>query len=193
MFKFLLVFFFPALIYAQEFKAGVRFGGVGSQVNGDALQGFDKAGVLFGAFVKRDFSEKVSGQMEMVFIQKGSRQPTDDFNQYYLMRLGYIEVPVLLIYHVSNKLGILGGPSFGVLISNEEKTHMGVIYNPPAFKKMELAFNGGLIYRLSDNWSFDLRYSHSINTIRPYLAGYTTFFDKGQYNVLLEFSFMYQF
>ncbi len=192
---FLLIFtFFTSLVATgQEFKAGVRFGGDGSQVNGDGLEGFDKAGVLFGAFVKRNFSQKVSGQMEMVFIQKGSRMPTDDYNQYYLMRLSYIEVPVSVNYHLNNKFGIFGGLSFGVLINNEESTQAGVIYEPPPFKKTELAFHGGLLYAMSDNWSLDFRYSHSITTIRPYVAGYTTFFDQGQYNVLIEFSLMYQF
>ena len=131
--------------------------------------------------------------MEMIFIQKGSRMPTDDYNQYYLMRLGYIEVPVLVNYHLNKKFGVFGGPSFGVLISNEEKTHAGVLVDPPPFKKYEVAYHAGLLYTLSDNWFFDLRYSHSITTIRPYIAGYTTFFDKGQYNVLIEFSLMYQF
>ena len=178
---------------AQEFNAGIRFGGVGSQVNGDGLEGFDKAGVLFGAYVKRDLSEKFSMQMEMVFIQKGSRMPTTDLNQYYLMRLSYIEIPVLFIYHAGKKLGFHATPSFGVLIADHEETEMGTIDERPDFKKFEFAANVGVIYDLSDHWTFDFRYSHSITTIRPYIAGYTSFFDKGQYNVVLEMSLMYAF
>jgi opacity protein-like surface antigen len=184
---------FSLQVSAQEFKAGIRFGGVGSQVNGDGLEGFDKAGVLVGAFVKRDFSEKFSMMFEMTFVQKGSRMPTNDYNQYYLMRLGYIEVPVLFIYHVNKKLGFHATPSFGFLISNHEETEMGEITEAPDFKKFEFAGNAGILYGLSDNWTFDFRYSHSITTIRPYLAGYTSFFDKGQYNVALEASLMYMF
>ena len=131
--------------------------------------------------------------MEMTFIQKGSRMPTDEFNQYYLMRLGYIDVPVLCIYHVSKKFALNAGPSFGFLISHSEEDQLGEFKDTPPFKKFELAGNIGVMYGLSDHWTFDFRYSHSITTIRPYTAGYTTFFDKGQYNVVLEASLLYQF
>jgi hypothetical protein len=178
---------------AQDFKGGIRFGGDGSQVNGDGLQGFDKAGILFGGFIKRDFSEKISAQMEMLFIQKGSRKPTDEYNQYYLLRVHYIEVPLSCIYHLNKKFGVFGGVSFGVLIHSEEGDQLGLYEDTPPFKKYEVAGHGGLLYTMSEHWNFDLRYSHSITTIRPYVAGYTTFFDKGQYNVLIEFSLMYQF
>jgi hypothetical protein len=178
---------------AQDFKGGVRFGGDGSQVNGDGLEGFDKAGVLFGAYIKRDFSEKFSAQMEMSFIQKGSRKPTDEYNQYYLMQLSYIEVPVLFIYNLNKKVGLYAAPSFGVLIHSEESDQLGVYVNTPPFKKYEVAYNLGVLYSISDHWSFDARYSHSITTIRPYAAGYTTYFDKGQYNVVIEVALQYQF
>jgi hypothetical protein len=178
---------------AQEFKAGIRFGADGSQVNGDGLEGFNKAGILFGAFVKRDLTEKVSAQMEMVYIQKGSRMPTNDYNQFYLMRLGYIEVPLLAIYHVKKSLGFYAGPSFGVLISDSEQNEWGVFRNRPPFKKYEAAANVGLLWSFSEHWSFDARYSHSITTIRPYTAGPNYFFDQGQYNVLIETSLTYGF
>src|SRR5687768_1040627 len=118
---FLAIFLSIALcMKAQEFNAGLRFGMDASQVNGDRLAGFDKAGILAGVFVNRNFSERISVQMEMIFIQKGSRRPLDDFNTYYRLRVHYIEVPVLLRYQASKKFTVYAGPSYGVLIFSEE-------------------------------------------------------------------------
>ena len=97
-----LLLLFPLATFAQKFNAGIRAGIVASQVDGDTYEGFDKAGVIAGLYVNRSFSDKFSLQLEMDFIQKGSRMPVDDLNNYYLMRLSYLEVPLLLQWHVSN-------------------------------------------------------------------------------------------
>lgn len=193
--NYFLIFFLFAFSTgnAQEFNAGLRFGVSGSQVNGDRLSGFDKAGLLGGGYVNRKLSEYFSLQMEMVYIQKGSRKPTDDFNTYYRLRVHYIEVPIILRWHVSNKVDFTGGPSFGTLIFSEENDEFGVYRNSLPFKKFEFSGNGGIIYKLNDKWSFDGRYSHSISTIRPYPGPSFAFFDKGQYNVLIEFSLLLGF
>lgn len=178
---------------AQDFKAGLRGGIVGSQVNGDRLSGFDKGGPLFGGFVNRKLPHSFSAQMEIVFIQKGSRKPTDEFNSFYLLRLNYIEVPVLLQFNLTNKLTLQAGPSFGTLISSHEENEFQVFNSFSQFKKLEIAANGGVIYKLSDHFAFDARYSASMSTIRPFPGVTTAFFDRGQYNIAIEFSLMYSF
>jgi Outer membrane protein beta-barrel domain len=189
----IVLFLFIRNAYSQKFNAGFRLGVAGSQVNGDRLTGFDKVGLIGGAFVNRKFSEKVSVQMEIVFIQKGSRKPTDDNNSFYRMRVHYMEVPLLFRFHTSKKFALSAGPSFGTLIFAEEDDEFGVYKNAPPFRKFEFAGNAGLLYNLNDHWAFDGRYSHSITTIRPYQAYNPDFFDKGQYNVLIEFSLLYSF
>jgi hypothetical protein len=131
--------------------------------------------------------------MEIVFIQKGSRKPTDEFNTYYRLRVHYIEVPVLFRYHTSKKLAFYAGPSFGFLIFSEEDDQFGAYPDTNPFKDFEFAGNAGVLYALNDRWTFDGRYSHSISTIRPFPGVTTSFFDQGQYNVLIEFSLLYQF
>lgn len=190
---FLFFIFTTHFLFAQSFNAGLRFGVSGSQVNGDNLTGFNKAGLLAGAFVNRNFSDHFSMQMEMIYIQKGSRKPTDIYNNYYRLRVHYIEVPLLVLFHASKKIDFTAGPSFSTLIFSEENDEFGVFRDSPPFKKFELSGNAGIIYKLDDKWSFDGRYSHSITTIRPYPGTFSTFFDRGQYNVLIEFSMVYQF
>jgi hypothetical protein len=191
--KIILFLLFAGSLTAQEFKGGVRGGISGSQVHGDRLSGFDKTGLLGGVFVNRSLSDRVSLQMEIIFIQKGSRKPTDDNNTFYRLRVHYVEVPLLFIYHTSKKFALTAGPAFGTLVFSEEDDQFGILKNTLPFKKFEFSGHFGLMYKLSDHLTFDGRYSRSLSTIRPFPGAYTTFFDKGQYNVLIEFSLLYGF
>ena len=59
-------------IHAQNFGGGLILGLSTSQVSGDHLGGFNKAGLLVGGFVNLQLSNTLKGQMEMTFIQKGA-------------------------------------------------------------------------------------------------------------------------
>jgi hypothetical protein len=192
---FFLIFFIASInIFGQDFRAGIRFGMDGSQVNGDQLSGFNKAGVILGGFVNRKISEPITLQMEIVYIQKGSMKPTDANNSFYRMRLGYIQVPVLMYYKIGKKINLLAGPAFGTLISFSEEDEYGEYPDPIPFEKFEFSGSIGISYSLGDNWKFDGRYSTSITTIRPFPGNSNlNYFDKGQYNLLIEFTLMYSF
>ena len=79
---------------AQQFKGGMMFGFVSSQVAGDGYSGFHKAGLSGGFFVSLDLNPTSSLQMELHYIQKGSRYNDttyqEDFQQ-YLLRLNYVD------------------------------------------------------------------------------------------------------
>ena len=60
---------------AQNFDAGLIGGFSTSQVTGDNLSGFDKLGSRFGAYISYPINKKMSYQMEMQFLQKGSKKP----------------------------------------------------------------------------------------------------------------------
>lgn len=193
--KFLLLFFLIGTVsFAQDFDAGFRLGIAGSQVNGDKLVGFNKAGIIAGAFVSRKLSSHFSVQMEMAYVQKGSRKPTSEIdNSFYLLRVNYIEIPLMLQWKVASKLALTAGSSFGTLISSHEENEWGVFDSGSQFKKFEVSANAGIVYSLGDHWSFDGRYSASMTTIRPFPGVATAFFDRGQYNELIEFSLLYRF
>jgi len=180
---------------AQDFHGGLRLGICASQVSGDNLSGYDKAGILGGAYVNRSFSEKISVQMEMMFIQKGSRSTVSKIdNSYYRMRLHYLEVPLLFRYHAGKKIVLEAGLSAGTLIFSEENNQIGVIYGTPPFKKIEIASQLGLQFIFSENWAADLRYSGSLTPVRAFEGLYNyNYFDQGQYNSSLQLSLEYTF
>lgn len=193
--------FFPVLCLlafageAQDFNAGVRIGMAASQVSGDQLTGFNKAGMIVGAFVNREFSESTALQMEIVFIQKGSRKPvTTDANTFYRLRLHYLEVPLLFRYGLAKNLFLQGGPSFGTLFFSQEDNQLGVIEGTPPFNKLEISANAGLAYKLSDRWILDGRYSWSLTPVRDYSGSFNyNYFDRGQYNSVVEVSLGFSF
>src|SRR5690554_2436533 len=84
---------------AQGFNTGILAGINASQVSGDNYSGFNKAGILVGLFTNLDVSEKVNLQFEINYSQKGSRKnpKTDEGDhEFFLLRLNYIEVPMLV-------------------------------------------------------------------------------------------------
>ena len=182
-------------LYAQNFHAGVIGGISTTQVAGDQLSGFNKAGLIAGCFVNRKLSEKTSLQMEIIFIQKGSRKPLDpNDNTFYAMRLSYFEVPLLLKWQVAPKLNVELGPSFGVLVFSEEETEYGIYHSSLPFKKFDLSGNFGLTYPLTEKLLLNTRYSNSLIPIRDFPTGFSfAYFDRGQYNTVLSFTLQYQF
>ena len=83
---------------AQYFDAGVSFGIVGSQVDGDSYGGYNKLGFAANLWVSRSISKKWNATFGIGYIQKGSVKPKNisknDYS-YYKMALQYIEVPIV--------------------------------------------------------------------------------------------------
>src|SRR5207237_7949390 len=101
-FSLFLFSIFSGTIYGQRFHAGLIAGISTTQVAGDQLSGFNKAGIIGGGFVVTPIGDKTSLQMEINFIQKGSRKPLQtDNNEFYVMRLSYFEVPVLFKWQIA--------------------------------------------------------------------------------------------
>jgi hypothetical protein len=183
-------------LFAQNFHAGVIAGLSGTQVAGDNLSGFNKAGIIAGGFVNTKSSESTSLQMEIIFIQKGSRMPVqpDNDNHFYVLHVSYFEVPVLFKWQVVPKFNFEVGPSFGALVFSEEENEWGVINGMPPFKKFEFSGNVGLSYPLTEKLVLNSRFNNSILPIRPFAdSPLNNFFNRGQYNTVLMFTIHYEF
>ena len=76
-------------VQAQNFGGGLILGLSTSQVGGDNLGGFNKAGLLTGAFVNSNISSLLNIQMEMTYIQKGSNNPKMNENNITDISLSY--------------------------------------------------------------------------------------------------------
>jgi hypothetical protein len=192
---FLLVLFFCiSKSSAQKFQGGILTGLSTSQVDGDHLSGFNKAGFKGGGMVFTKLGEKTALQFEIEYIQKGSRKPLNKDNEYYLMRLNYIEVPLMFSYYVGKKWSLEAGLAYATLLSSYEEDETGEIKNAPEFHKSDYLVCIGGNYFITPHFLFNVRYSYSITTIRPKNENYNYFyFVGGQYNKVLAFTLAYLF
>jgi hypothetical protein len=182
--------------FSQSFKAGLFSGISASQVAGDNLSGFNKAGLILGGSVKTPVAEKWFLQMEIQYINKGSRKPVSETeSSYYVMKLRYAEVPVFISWKFINNFSAEGGASVGFLLKATEENEYGEYDPNPDFEKMDFSFNFGLRYTYKEHWSFNLRFSQSFIPIRKndeinYSYRYLV---DGQYNTVLQNTFCYTF
>ncbi len=171
-----LIFVFLSSTLAQEFRAGPLLGLSFNQVDGDNFSGYNKLGLNLGGFVNRQINEKWDIQLDIAYMQKGSREAPDveqgDYDDYE-MSLSYIQFPLVGRYRYKQFSGELG-LAIGVLLSDEEKIDGTPIDDLPAYDKvefesMEYATVFGLNYHFNDHFWINARWMYSINRIRiPY-------------------------
>jgi hypothetical protein len=181
--------------FSQNFNAFISAGITTSQVSGDALSGFDKAGFNVGAGVALSTSRKIQISFEPSYLQKGSRKPSKldkGDPSFYLLRLNYIELPVLISYRLTQSFKLQLGPSIGWLEKSTEEDENGVLEGEP-FNAIDLSISGGIAYQLSNNWQLVLRNIQSVSPVREFGGRALPFFKGGQYNTVIAFILQYYF
>ncbi len=197
----LFICILPMVSTAQKFNGGIIAGGTLSQVDGDTWAGYYKVGFLAGAFVSLRLSPHSSFQMEMEYIQKGSRKnanlETGDLNS-YLLRLHYLEIPILYQYTFARRFAVEIGPAADVLLGSYEEVNG--MANPPTEPLRQVTLSGiaGLSAYIASHLKAGFRFNYSLISLRnstaPYPAAYRKIlFEYGQYNNVLSFSLSWDF
>lgn len=205
-----VVFSFATTTYGQNFFGGLILGGTTSQVQGDDRGGFHKIGITSGAFAGLHLSEDFDVQMELKYIQKGSRSNdvenrpgTDPF----LIKLDYIDLPIVFTYNL-NKVNINDfnmkwmsvefGLSLDVLLSARQEI-VGVVHNvPEVWRRLALNALIGVRFTINENFDIGIR---SVNALTsncktskmPYSNGNVIYSKRlfgnyGMYNDVLQLS-----
>lgn len=187
----LLVVVMPVSLYAQRFHGGLMGGFNVSQIDGDDLYGFNKAGLVGGAFVYTDFNEKWGAIMEIRYSAKGSATPKDDLRNIKI-RLQYIEIPLVAKYEIVKKLDIEAGVSFGYLFNAARDDGYGYIKFENLENRTDLSICAGLSYLVFDKVDIGIRYSYSMFPIAGRYAGAN--YDTGAlFNNVITFGFYFIF
>ncbi|MGD1844315.1 MAG: outer membrane beta-barrel protein [Salibacteraceae bacterium] len=183
---------------SRKFKGGLLLGLSTSQIDGDGYEGWNKVGPWGGAYVNTFLSEKVNFQLEMSYIGKGSRQPSDPDNgifNFQTIGLSYVEVPMLFQFKKGRFTYELG-PSFGVLINDREEDQNGERVGEQrlfSFHSTEIAGHVGLNFLLLDNLIANVRVSRSILPVSERTQFSTRFgINGGAYSSVVAFSLRYQ-
>jgi hypothetical protein len=173
----------------QKFTSYGSLGFVASQVEGDNLSGFNKAGIAAGLGLELSLDRKWAAGFELMYVQKGSlklEDPDRNDYRYYRLNVNYIEVPVLLQYKIS-KVGLFAGGSLGILVSSREETEAGPPTAAYPFERSDVSICAGASYRFAKKWSLRARFSESLLPIRRTAAGQRGIFGRfsGQYNTAI--------
>ena len=171
------VLFFGVNLLAQEFFGGLVLGGDVSQVGGDARGGYNKIGLVGGAFAGLNLSSDFDVQMELKYIQKGSYS-TDVENRPafdpFLIKLDYIDLPIVFAYNL-NKVNINDinmkwlkfelGLSFDFLINYKQEIQGVVVKESNPWNKVVLNTVVGVRVCVKDNFEIGLRAVDSMTSI----------------------------
>ena len=199
--KLLLTFLFASFIlygFAQKFNGGILAGLAALQVAGDQLSGFHKAGPIGGFFVNLDASVRSTFQMELYYIQKGSKKNADyaeGDEESYLLRLNYIEMPLLYKFKFS-WFAIEAGPSVAFSMGGyEEKNGVEIVTDDFATATFQIQF--GVVFTVAENWMIDIRTNNSLTNLRneTHTGQVRRIFPNnyGQFNDVLQITLAYQF
>lgn len=187
---------FVSFGFAQKFNGGAIVGMAATQVAGDTYSGFNKVGAIGGFFVNLQPTQRSSFQMELYYVQKGSRKNADavegDYNS-FLLRLSYVEMPLLYKYHI-RWFAIEAGPSVAFFMSGLEELD-GVDQKKDNFAKATVQINFGVVFTLAKNWKLGIRTNNSVTSNRneKNTGDVRRFWSYGQYNDGLQFTLAYQF
>ncbi|MEK6481779.1 porin family protein [Catalinimonas sp. 4WD22] len=117
-----------------------------------------KLSYLAGGFVLLSFSEKLSLQPELLYVNKGGGKLEDEGAFSDNSYLHYLSLPIMLQYEVVSKLKLGAGPEFSYLLDVGESERSGI-------KDLDIAVNAGFSYALFQRWLVDLRYSLGVYDI----------------------------
>ena len=189
----LFLTFLSLFSFSQNFKGGVIAGIATSQVSGDALGGFHKAGLYLGVFTQLPISPISNIKMEMNYIQKGSNNPKISENLVPDISTSYIEVPISVNYYQNEIMCFEIGLQTAFLLNFSDNDLYGPIPNDQSipFNKVDLGAFIGMNYHLTDNILLNSRISNSILPIRPHASGAIYQLNRGQYNSVLSFTIHY--
>lgn len=182
-------------VTAQNFDGGFYAGMTASQIDGDAMSGYDMAGLNIGAFTQLKISENSNFKVELAFIQKGSRDTIGSTR----FKLTYVEIPLIYSFRW-NFLSFEIGPALDILASSKDEGLGRTQYNQNDYRRFVLNGIVGVSYHFNDTWHINFRTNNSLTpitppTLRP--AESESFYQKimgaGWRNVILSFGVNYTF
>ena len=145
-----MLLIFSLSSFSQGLNFGLKGGASINKVTGKSFKEEFTYGYHVGGYVTIGLTGKLSLQPEVLFNQinidtSSSFSSIYQFNKINNIKLGYLSIPLLLNYNMSNILALQAGPQFGILM-NQDKN---ILQNgEQAFKNGDFSMIGGLQLKL---------------------------------------------
>jgi hypothetical protein len=176
----------------SRIRNGLFFGGVGAQIDGDGMGGYHKGGITGGLSSTIHATDRWNVRLEVSYIQKGARSPSQDSTtyryqppdptqiptqqqpnyaqqqagQFLRFRLNYVQIPILVEYRATPKVTLYGGASADYLLRGTVDYGFG--YGAPLgvqFRQTDLMGHAGADLALGDRWAVTMRLMYSLRDI----------------------------
>lgn len=187
---------FSQVLKAQRFEGGLLAGYNATQVEGDTYKGYHKPGLVAGFYVQTDVAPAIFAAMEIKYSQKGARNKVKpEQPQKYIMRLGYIDIPVYMAFRTSDIGNIVGGLSTGILVHSAEFDEYGEFpkEDQNAFNTIDLQPFLGFQFDFLDRVKADLRFALSVLPIRGQPGEGTNYYwQNNQFNNVITLALYYR-
>ena len=137
--------------------------------------------------------------MEIKYSQKGARsrfKPNEPVTEKYIMRLGYVDVPLYLGFRTGENGSILAGISTGYLMHATEYDENGPFPKESVrpFNNIDLQPFIGFKFDFLEKVSADLRFALSVLPIREVQGedGTTSYWLNNQFNNVISLALYYR-
>lgn len=162
-----LLVLFSSPISGQRFKAAAVIGMNASQIDGDSLFGFDKAGFSAGFRLSYINNKSFDFALEMLYSQRGSGVKVFRSGGRNSVSLNYLELPLIVSlrdwynekedYH---KVRAEAGLSYGYLFGAES-----IRFDVDRFKRHDISWILGIGLNLNKMIGLSLRYTSSFTNM----------------------------
>lgn len=138
-------------------KGGVNFANfTGSDIQTDGITSFH-AGLVSEIKLLENFSV----QPELLYSTQGASLESDVLNNEFKNELGYISIPVLAKFYLTDNLSLEAGPQFSFLVSEKNDAN---IENSETF---DFALAAGLSYKITPKFFVQGRYGLGLTDVAP--------------------------
>jgi opacity protein-like surface antigen len=196
-FKWLLVIILTShfslqTLFAQGIQGKFIIGMNAAQVDGDAMYGFNRIGLLIGGGANMKLGKKISLQPEIYYSMKGA---SSTIYQSYLSTLfHYVDVPVVINFQFAKRWAFQAGLSGCYLVNAQiDGTGYGFIDRTDLFKKYDICFVIGAEFALSPEWGINVRYNYSTVPINSNVNTSQYSISRPWFNNYLNISIRYLF
>ena len=150
---------------AQDFNIGIKGGLNIYNINNNYGAKYDNlVGFNFGLIGHIHLAKQLALQPELVYSAQGAKFTSNGVET--KIKLGYINVPILLQYMFDNGFRLEAGPQFGFLVNAKAKTPNSTADIKNNFKKVDVGLGIGIGYvNPESNFGIDARYNLGLSNI----------------------------
>ncbi|MFN4198616.1 MAG: porin family protein [Flavobacterium sp.] len=167
------------LATAQDISYGAKAGLNMSTLTGDVEDAKSIFGFHVGGFVEIKISEKFSIQPELLYSAQGAKTEfNENFDGFNIkvketVNLGYLNIPIMAKYYVSDKFSLLAGPQIGLNLSAKAKAEASfeeisfseTVDIKDEVETLDLGLNFGAAYSISEKIFIEGRYNFGLSNI----------------------------